>query len=96
MLAAPPKAGDVVYIERRSESYAWIRTPLDADMPRDRSGCNTMPDVWIYYSGQWPAESGDPEQWRAFLDDLLDEMESMAGGKDRCRWPFDDPWPHSH
>jgi hypothetical protein len=33
---------------------------------------------------------------RAFFDDLLAELESMADHVDRCRWPLNDPWPHSH
>jgi hypothetical protein len=31
-----------------------------------------------------------------FFDDLLAELESMAGAADRCRWPVDEPWPHQH
>src|ERR1700737_2003759 len=38
----------------------------------------------------------DPARTRAFFDDLLAELESMADRADRCRWPLDDPWPHSH
>lgn len=96
ILAARPRGDDVVYIERRSEDYAWKCAPLDADMLSGRPGGEIRPDVWIYYTGQWPAEDGEPSTWRAFLDDLLEEMESMAGGKDRCRWPINEPWPHRH
>ena len=35
------------------------------------------PDAWIYYSGKWPPR--DAECWRAFLDDLLAEMETPEG-----------------
>lgn len=96
VLAARPGAGDVVYVERRGEDYAWELAALGAAMPQGRAGGETQPDVWIYYSGHWPAEDGDPARWRAFLDDLIEEMESMAGGKDRCRWPLAEPWPRRH
>jgi hypothetical protein len=59
-------------------------------------GGQTAPDVWIYYSGQWPTEERGSGRRRVFLDDLLEEMESMAGGKDRCRWPLGKPWPQRH
>lgn len=94
ILAARPTGDDVVYIERRGEDYAWRRAPLDADMLAP--GEETSSDVWIYYSGAWPAGDQGPDAWRAFLNDLLAEMESMAGGVDRCRWPLDEPWPHGH
>ena len=46
------------------------------------------------FSADWPVD--DPERLRAFFDDVMAELESMAGGPDRCRWPIDEPWPHSH
>ena len=46
----------------------------------------SRPDVWIYYSGQWPFGSDSLERCRLFFADLLDEMEAMAGDMDRCRW----------
>ena len=52
------------------------------------------PDVWMSFSADWPVD--DPERLRAFFDDVMAELESMAGGPDRCRWPIDEPWPHSH
>jgi hypothetical protein len=48
-----------------------------------------FPDAWIYWTGEWPADDGDRQQ--AVFKDLLDEMESMLGGSDRCRWPLNDP-----
>ncbi|MGH9223012.1 MAG: hypothetical protein ACRD2W_04340 [Acidimicrobiales bacterium] len=50
-------------------------------------------DAWLYYTGRWP---DDADRFAAFFDELLAEMESMAGGADRCRWPLDEPWPHGH
>jgi hypothetical protein len=67
ILAARPRGDVVVYIERRGKDYAWSSC-------RWSSGGETRPDVWIYYSGRWPAEDRDPGRWCAFLDDLLQEM----------------------
>lgn len=94
LLAAHPGPDDLVYIERRGEDYAWSHTESGADMLTARSGDRAFPDVWMYYTGKWPCE--DTERWSAFFEDLLAEMESMAGGVDRCRWSLDDPWPHLH
>lgn len=87
-----PEPDELVYVERRGESYAWQRNGIgvviagpDADAP--------LPDAWIYYAG-W--QRHDPQDPVAFFDDLLAEMEAAAGGQDRCRWSVDDPWPHSH
>lgn len=52
------------------------------------------PDVWIFRSGSWPVD--DSARLQAFYTDLMEELESMAGGVDRCRWPLDEPWPHTH
>ena len=60
-------------------------------------GANTEPTRRMdHYSGQWPFGSDSLERCRLFFADLLDEMEAMAGDMDRCRWPFDEPWPHRH
>jgi hypothetical protein len=45
------------------------------------------------FSVAWPVEA---DRLRPFFDDLLAELESMAAGADRCRWPVDEPWPHFH
>jgi hypothetical protein len=53
------------------------------------------PDVWMSFSAAWPLD--EPTRLRAFFDDLLAELESMADTADRCRWPIDEPWPnHAH
>jgi hypothetical protein len=88
-----PEPGELVYIERRGETYDWRRNGVgsvmagpDADAP--------LPDAWIYYAGWQGHDRNDPG---AFFEDLLAEMEGAAtGGQDRCRWSLDDPWPHSH
>ena len=57
---------------------------------------STIGDVWMFYAVQWRLD--DPQSWRPFFDDLLEEMESMLTGTqvDRCRWPVDDLWPRRH
>jgi hypothetical protein len=92
IVAAGPGSDDVVYLERRGDAYAWHTVPVTEqrwDLPDE-----DRPDVWMYFQGAWPLN--DPARLRPFLDDLLDELESMAGGADRCRWPLDEPWPHAH
>lgn len=94
VVAARPGGDDTVYVERRGDDYAWeLLSPGEVTMPPSAVGGET-PDVWLYFSGSWPLD--DPAKLRAFYDDLLAEMESMAGGADRCRWPLDQPWPHTH
>jgi hypothetical protein len=78
--------GDVVYLARRGEDY-WYAPPGTTPHPA------LSAEAWLWYSGRWPQPGDD---FRAFFEDLLSEMESMAGGADRCRWPLDAPWPHSH
>ena len=99
IVAARPGRDDIVYLERRGDCYDWRVVPLDtldaldthddADVPSPQSN----PDVWMSFSATWPQS---PERTRAFFDDLLAELESMATPADRCRWPLDEPWPHSH
>lgn len=87
-----PEPGELVYIERRGETFRLARLSMgeivaapEADAP--------LPDAWVYYAGWQERQQKDPE---AFFEDLLAEMEAAAGGYDRCRWSVDDPWPHSH
>jgi hypothetical protein len=92
IVAAGPGRDDLVYLERRGDAYAWHPVPVTEqhwDLPAE-----DRPDVWMYFQGAWPLN--DPVRLRLFFDDLLDELESMAGGADRCRWPLDQPWPHTH
>jgi hypothetical protein len=87
---AAPSPEEIVYVERRGISYAWHRVSPGAEPPVWSPG----PDVWMYFSGPWPQHS--PARLREFCADMLAEMESMAGGADRCRWPVDQPWPMMH
>ena len=91
IVAARPDREDTVYLERRGDSYNWRIMP--AQSLAEASSSDEDPEVWMSLSAAWPA---DPEMMRAFFDDLLAELESMADRTDRCRWPLDDPWPHSH
>ncbi|MBA3419316.1 MAG: hypothetical protein ACR2KO_10995 [Geodermatophilaceae bacterium] len=86
---AAPSAEDIVYVERRGTAYSWHLVVQGAELPPSSAGA----DVWMYFSGNWPQD--DPERLRAFCDDMLAEMESMAGG-DRCRWPLSEPYPLGH
>jgi hypothetical protein len=90
---ARPGPADVVYVERRGEEYSCRVSDPAEDLQLGGGGAE-FPDVWIYWSGDWPAD--DPERQRALFDDLLEEMETMVTGGDRCRWSPDDPWPRSH
>jgi hypothetical protein len=91
IVAARPGREDTVYLERRGDSYNWRIVPLDDVF--DVTSSESDPDVWMSLSATWPE---NPHRTRAFFDDLLAELESMASRTDRCRWPLDEPWPHSH
>jgi hypothetical protein len=94
IVAARPGRDDIVYLQRRGDEYDWRLVALgDAAVAAAPSGV-ADPDVWMSFSARWPVD--DTEQFRAFFDDMLAELESMADKADRCRWPVDDPWPHSH
>lgn len=88
--ADPPTDGEMLYLARRGNAYTCERIAPGTGM----GAGSDDPEVWIYYGGGWP--TGDAERSAAVLDDLLAELESMAGGVDRCRWPLDQPWPHGH
>lgn len=87
-----PQPGELVYIERRGDSYTLRRIGAGGAFPGPEPDA-TLPDAWIYYSG-WSAQH--EHDVPAFIEDLLAEMEAAAGGHDRCRWSADDPWPHAH
>ena len=90
IVAARPGRDDVVHIQRCGEAYEW-RMVTAWQIP----SAATAPDVWMSFSAAWPLD--EPTRLRAFFDDLLAELESMAETADRCRWPIDEPWPeHYH
>ena len=93
MVAARPEHGELIYVERRGEEYAWSR--VDRDGPPAETP-TLYGDVWMFYAVQWRLD--DPDTWGPFFDDLLEEMESMITGSsvDRCRWPANDLWPRRH
>ena len=90
--AARPGRDDIVYLERRGSDYDWQLVP--AGSGNASPSADPGPDVWMSFSAAWPVD--DPDRLRAFFDDVIAELESMAGGVDRCRWPIDEPWPHFH
>ena len=91
IVAIAPGEGDLLYVERRGETYAMTLTPPGGDMPFPTD----TPDAWIFWSAKWPDDS--PDQQRAVFADLLAEMETMAGGADRCHWIAEPPGGfHSH
>src|SRR5256885_17232562 len=88
-----PGPADVVYVERRGEDYGCRVSGPEEDLLLG-GGAGEFPDVWIYWSGEWPAEGSDRQQ--AVFQDLLEEMESMAGGSHPGRWSPRDPRPPRH
>ncbi len=90
--AIRPGRDDTVYLQRRGSEYDWQLVPAGANAGWPSS--DASPDVWMSFSAAWPLD--DPELLGAFFDDVIAELESMAGGADRCRWPIDRPWPHFH
>lgn len=92
ILADWPELGELVYIERRGDSYSVQRIGTGGAFVGPAPD-TPLPDAWIYYSG-WAAHH--QHDVSAFFEDLFAEMEAAAGGHDRCRWSADDPWPHAH
>ena len=88
-----PGRDDVMYLERRGDEYDWRIVPTHGAIADPSTPDQPAPDAWMSFSATWPPGK---ERLRAFLDDLLAELESMAAGADRCRWPVDEPWPHFH
>jgi hypothetical protein len=101
IVATRPDRDDLVYLARRGDAYDWRIVP-PGGAPFDEV-TTSEPDVWMSFSVAWPVD--DAARMRAFFDDLLAELESMADsaaharseiGTARCRWPIDEPWPHFH
>jgi hypothetical protein len=92
--AARPGRDDIVYLERRGSAYDWRMVPVGDVAVDTTPSAQPGPDVWMSFSAAWPVD--DADALRAFFDDMIAELESMADRADRCRWPIDEPWPHSH
>lgn len=92
IIDARPGPADVVYVERRGQEYDCRVSGPGEDLLLGGPG-DGFPDVWVYWSGEWPAD--DPDRQQVVFEDLLEEMESVAGGSDRCRWPLDEPYGQS-
>ncbi len=90
---ARPGPDDVVYLERRGADYGWGRTRSGEPLPLPTTE-DAVPNVWLFYGGHWPVPGS--EAWSRHFEDLMAELESASQQSDRCRWPLDDPWPHSH
>jgi hypothetical protein len=90
-----PGRDDVVYLERRGDEYDWRILPTDG-APKPVRMDRPEPDAWMSFSAPWPVEPERLRPFCLFFWDLLAELESMAAGADRCRWPVDEPWPHLH
>ena len=92
--AARPGRDDIVYLERRGDEYDWRLVPVvmppSAQRPRPipspTSGCRFRP----------AGRLSDRERLRAFFDDVIAELESMADRRIAVAGPLDDPWPHTH
>jgi hypothetical protein len=93
MVAARPDPDAILFVGRTGEEYAWRECPPGEPMTSVTDG--GFPDAWVFGSIAWPVDA-DVVTQRAFFDDLLAEMETMADGPDRCRWEFDDPYGHRH
>src|ERR1700682_4125297 len=94
IVATRPDRDATVYLERRGDSFDWHIVGVDNAINDSPQSPMAGADVWMSLSADWPVD--DPARMRAFFDDLLAELESMADQADRCRWPADEPWPHFH
>jgi hypothetical protein len=88
-----PGRDDLVYLERRGDEYDWWIVGPEGAVADPRTPDQPAPDAWMSFLAAWPT---NPDRLRAFFDDLLAELDSMAARADRCRWPVDEPWPHFH
>lgn len=54
ILAAPPSAGDVLYVARRGDEYRCAAILAGSLLTTPSNG--EEPEAWIYYGGTWPVE----------------------------------------
>ena len=58
---ARPGPADVVYVERRGDEYGCrVSGPGEDLLVGNAAG--GFPDVWIYWSGEWPADDAGRQQ----------------------------------
>ena len=93
ILAARPGPEDIVYVGRSDQDYTWRVVNPGGPMLPGPDG--VFPDAWMFTNVAWPVDADEAGQ-RRFFDDMVAEMETMAGGADRCRWEFDDPYGYRH
>jgi len=67
IIEARPGPADVVYVERRGEEYGCRVSGPEEDLLLGGVAAE-FPEVWIYWSGEWPAE--DPDRQQAVFKDL--------------------------
>jgi hypothetical protein len=93
IVAAKPGPEEVLFVGRNDKDYSWRSVPAGEPMSAEVDG--VFLEAWMFITIPWPTEATEEAQ-RAFFDDLIAEMETMADGPDRCRWEFDDPYGYRH
>jgi hypothetical protein len=93
IVAARPGPEEILFVGRTGKDYSWRVIPSGEPMTPEVDG--GFPDAWMFSNVAWPVDAAEESQ-RAFFDDLVAEMETMADGADRCRWEFDDPYGYRH
>jgi hypothetical protein len=93
IVAARPGPDEVLFVGRSGQEYSWRAVAAGQPMTAEVDG--VFLDAWMFSAIAWPCDADDARQ-RAFFQDLVAEMETMAAGADRCRWEFDDPYGFRH
>jgi hypothetical protein len=93
IVASKPGPDEILFVGRAGKEYSWRSVPPGEPMSAEVEG--VFLEAWMFSTIAWPTEADEATQ-RAFFDDLVAEMETMADGADRCRWEFDDPYGYRH
>jgi hypothetical protein len=93
IVATKPGPDEILFVGRVGKEYAWRIVAPGEPMIGEIDGA--FPDAWMFSTIAWPI-GADLDVQRAFFDDLVAEVETMANGPDRCRWEFDDPYGYRH
>lgn len=93
IVSARPGPEEILFIGRTGKDYSWRAIPPGQPMSAEVDG--VFLDAWMFSTIAWPREVDEHGQ-RAYFDDLVAEMETMADGADRCRWELDDPYGYRH